>query len=106
MTQRHQAPSIGPSSTSGGARGESIQDGRLVWRIDTASGSHNLNVQASLARNIVSMTIDGRTWTLSGEHERATYKFSEDGRSQEISWEWKPGEGWLPLCDRTAHRIG
>lgn len=53
-----------------------------------------------------SMTIEGRSWTLTEEHERATYEFSEDGRSQEISWEWKPGEGWLPLCDRTAHRIG
>lgn len=53
-----------------------------------------------------SMTIEGRSWTLTGEHERATYKFSEGGRSQEISWEWKPGEEWLPLCDRTAHRIG
>ncbi len=45
-------------------------------------------------------------WTLSGEHERATYRFSKDGSTQEISWEWKPAEEWLPLCDRTAHRIG
>ena len=51
------------------------------------------------------MTVEGRTWTLSGEHERATYSFSEDGLTQAISWEWKPGEEWLPLCDRTAHRI-
>ncbi len=43
--------------------------------------------------------------TLSGEHERATYRFSEDGCIQEISWEWKPGDEWLPPCDRTAHRI-
>lgn len=53
-----------------------------------------------------SMTIEGRSWTLTGERERATYEFTEGGRSQEISWEWKPGEEWLPLCDRTAHRIG
>ena len=51
------------------------------------------------------MTVDGRTWTLSGDQERATFRFSEDGRTQEISWEWKPGGEWLPLCDRTAHRI-
>lgn len=51
------------------------------------------------------LTVDGRTWTLTGEHERATNRFSVDGRSQEIAWEWKPAEVWLPLCDRTAHRI-
>jgi len=51
------------------------------------------------------MTIDGHTWTLSGEHERSTSRFSEDGRTQEISWEWKPADHWLPLCDRTAQRI-
>ncbi|ANH39752.1 hypothetical protein I601_3346 [Nocardioides dokdonensis FR1436] len=52
------------------------------------------------------MTVEGRTWTLSGEAERATCTFSEDGRTQEISWEWKPAHQWLPLCDRTARRIG
>ncbi len=51
------------------------------------------------------MTVDGRTWTLTGEPERAIYRFSEDTRTQEISWEWKRAEEWLPLCDRTAHRI-
>lgn len=51
------------------------------------------------------MTVDDRTWTLSGEHERATFRFSADGRTQEISWEWRPGEQWLPLCDRAAHRV-
>ncbi len=33
------------------------------------------------------MTVDGRTWTLTGEHERAAHTFSDDGRTQEISWE-------------------
>lgn len=51
------------------------------------------------------LTVDGRTWTLTSEHERATYRFSADGRSQEIVWEWKPADVWLPLCDRTAQRI-
>lgn len=58
-----------------------------------------------LARDYA-MAVEGRTWTLAGEHERAAYRFSEDGRSQEICWEWKPAEEWLPLCDRTARRIG
>lgn len=51
------------------------------------------------------MTVDGHTWTLSGEHERATFTFSEVGGTQDISWQWKLGHDWLPLCDRTALRI-
>ncbi len=33
------------------------------------------------------------------------YTMTVDGRTQEIAWEWKPAGTWLPLCDRTAHRI-
>ena len=58
----------------------------------------------SFARDYT-MTVDGPTWTLIGEHERATFTFSEDGGTQEIAWEWKPGDEWLPLCDRRAYRI-
>jgi|APMI01.1.fsa_nt_gi hypothetical protein len=47
----------------------------------------------------------GLTWRLSGASERATYRFVDDGRNQEISWEWRPDGEWLPLCDRTARRI-
>ncbi len=36
---------------------------------------------------------------------RATIVFSGDGNTQRISWEWRPEDGWLPLCDRTAYRI-
>ena len=51
------------------------------------------------------IAVQGRTWKLSCEHERATDRFGEDARTQEISCEWKPIEERLPLCDRTAHRI-
>lgn len=47
----------------------------------------------------------GHCWTISGKTERAKIIFSEDGRTQEITWEWKPGDQWLPLCDRTARRL-
>jgi hypothetical protein len=50
------------------------------------------------------VSVDGDTWTFSGEHERATIKFSENGRTQTITWEWKPRDKWLPLCDRVAKR--
>ncbi len=47
---------------------------------------------------------DGNVWTFSGETERATIVFSDDGRTQTITWEWKPDGAWLPLCDRVATR--
>jgi hypothetical protein len=51
------------------------------------------------------VTREGKVWTLSGETERATITFSDDDRTQTIAWEWKPGDAWLPLCDRVATRI-
>jgi hypothetical protein len=51
------------------------------------------------------VTRDGKVWTLSGATERATIVFSDDDRTQTITWEWKPADRWLPLCDRIARRI-
>ena len=51
------------------------------------------------------VSVDGNVWTFLGEHERARIEFSEDNRTQNIVWEWKPNNQWLPLCDRTATRI-
>lgn len=51
------------------------------------------------------VTVDGNIWKLSGELERATITFSDDDRTQTLVWEWKPGDEWLPLCDRTAVRV-
>lgn len=48
---------------------------------------------------------DGRIWTFSGELERARIAVSSDGRTQTITWEWKPHGTWLPLCDRVARRL-
>lgn len=50
------------------------------------------------------VTVDDRTWTLTGATERATIVFSDDDRRQTVVWEWKPGDAWLPLCDRVAVR--
>ena len=51
------------------------------------------------------MTVEDDLWTLTGEHERATYRFGTDGNTQEISWQIEIDGSWLPLCDRTARRI-
>jgi hypothetical protein len=52
------------------------------------------------------VTAEGRVWTVSGETERARIEFSDDGKRQEITWEWRPEGLWLPLCDRIATRMG
>ncbi len=51
------------------------------------------------------VTVDGRVWTFSGATERARIVFSDDGATQTITWEWRPEEGWLPLCDRIATKV-
>jgi hypothetical protein len=50
------------------------------------------------------VAVAGRVWTFSGDKERARIEFSADGRTQTISWEWRPKNRWLPLCDRVARR--
>lgn len=34
------------------------------------------------------VAVDGRTWSFTGEHERATIEVSSDGNTQTIRWEW------------------
>ncbi len=50
------------------------------------------------------LTCDGNRWLLAGATEQAMIEFRDENRTQVISWEWKPGEIWLPLCDRIAVR--
>ena len=51
------------------------------------------------------VVVEGKVWTVTGETERARIQFSEDGKTQTITWEWRPGGQWLPLCDRVARRL-
>lgn len=51
------------------------------------------------------VTNDGPKWTFLGDTERARIEFSDDGRTQNVAWEWRPsGDEWLPLCERTNRR--
>jgi hypothetical protein len=50
------------------------------------------------------VSVAGDRWSLTGEHERATVVFSDNDRTQTISWEWKPDDTWLLLCDGVATR--
>jgi Protein of unknown function (DUF1579) len=51
------------------------------------------------------VAVEGNRWDITGDHERATITFSGDHRTQTIVWEWRPGDEWLPLCERTATRV-
>jgi len=59
----------------------------LVYRLDCVSASGYICAGA-----------------MSGDFERARIAFSADGRTQTITWEWRPKGQWLPLCDRVADR--
>jgi hypothetical protein len=50
------------------------------------------------------MAVAGRVWTITGVTERCRIEFSPDGRTQTLTWEWRPKDRWLPLCDRVAVR--
>ena len=51
------------------------------------------------------VTVKDEVWKINGETERARVEFSEDGKRQIISWEWRPNNVWLPLCDRVATKL-
>ncbi|WP_144720401.1 DUF1579 family protein [Agrococcus jejuensis] len=51
------------------------------------------------------VTVDGDVWTFTGEQERATIAFTDDGRTQTHHWEFRPEGEWVALCDRVAHRV-
>lgn len=51
------------------------------------------------------LSVDGRTWSLEGETERARTVFDVGGNTQTIRWEWLHDGKWLPLCDRVATRV-
>ena len=51
------------------------------------------------------VTVKGKVWTIKGETERARIEFSADGKRQTITWEWRPKNNWLALCDRVATRV-
>ena len=51
------------------------------------------------------VSVDGDTWTFTGDQERATVTFSDEGRTQTHHWEFRPNGEWITLCDRVATRV-
>lgn len=52
------------------------------------------------------VTHSDQTWTFTGDTERATIIFSDDGTTQTHHWEFRPEGEWITLCDRVATRVG
>jgi len=48
------------------------------------------------------LEVDGATWTFTGDQERATITFADNGRTQTHYWEMLSEGSWIPLCDRIA----
>lgn len=51
------------------------------------------------------VTREGDRWTFDGATERATVTFENEGKRQVWTWQWKPEDEWLPLCDRVADKV-
>ena len=52
------------------------------------------------------ISLDDNVWTYSGGLQRATFEFSDDGKTMKTHWDWRKSEGedWLSLCDITASK--
>jgi hypothetical protein len=89
-------------ATVGGAPFDTLS----VLGVDPATGRHFARTfeNHGFSRHY-DVAVEGRVWTLTGARERARIEFGADGRTQTIMWEWRPGDRWLPLCDRVARRV-
>lgn len=93
-----------------------IQDERATTGSSTLDTLSVMGVDATTGRYVArcfenhgfyrhyDVSCDGLVWTVMGETERARIVFSPDGKTQTITWEWRPKDRWLPLCDRIARR--
>lgn len=74
---------------------------------DAKSGAYVNDAFDSLGfHQVYKTTVEGDVWTFTGKTERARVEFTDGGDTQVITWEWKPGRTWVPLCERTARRVG
>ena len=51
-------------------------------------------------------TVEGQVWTIVGDRQRATFRFSDDGATMTQQWSMRDGDAWVPLCDVRAIRAG
>lgn len=51
------------------------------------------------------VSVEADTWTFTGDQERATLTFSDEGRTLTHRWEYRPKGEWVALCDRVDSRV-
>ena len=79
-----------------------------IFGYDPVTGSYPIHTFDGRGNyRLYQARVEGRTWTYTGEWERARIVFKEDGRSFVADWEFtKDGSQWSPLCHVTAVREG
>jgi hypothetical protein len=82
--------------------------GACMLGVDEESGAlfaHNFDNLGYERR--YTLSIEDGVWRFSGQFERATLVFGQDGRSYEERWELsKDGEYFVPLCEMRATKLG
>jgi hypothetical protein len=79
-----------------------------VWMFgfDPSTGLYPIHAFDSRGNyRLYQASVENRTWTFTGEWERARIVFSEDGQRFTADWEFTvDGSRWAPLCHITAIR--
>jgi hypothetical protein len=80
--------------------------GHLGW--DAARQTHTCRMIDNMGYDrLYDLSVNGQVWSFRGDRERATYVFSDDGRSIDIRWESSDdGIDFRPLCELKATRVG
>ena len=82
--------------------------GLTTIRYDSATRAYSAyNVDNFGFARTYQVTPRDDVWSFTGEWERATMRFQDDGRRMAIDWEvTKDGSTWLPLCHLDATKAG
>lgn len=78
----------------------------LAW--DETRGTHTCRMIDNLGYDrLYELSVNGDVWSFRGKRERAVYRFSEDARNIDITWEVsEDGHDFKLLCEMKAVRVG
>jgi hypothetical protein len=94
-------------------RGELCVEGhepiQHLWMFGYDASSHHYLIRTFDGQGnfrIYQGSVRDRTWIFTGQWERATLQFTEDGDRFTAHWELsRDGETWLPLCEMTVTKV-
>lgn len=79
--------------------------GAWIMGWDRAAGGYAVHLFADTGDALrYAATVDGDTWTLTGDRQRATLEIARDGASMRHRWWQREGDAWVPLCDLQVRR--